>query len=1005
MADYLVPFGVDASPFLKAISDMEAGTEELAQQSENAGKRIKGSYSDAGEEIQKLTNRLKTLQLSLGAAKAPGAGLVPDAKNIAAIEANIKKVQDRIGAVNKAFQQEAGILQGLANEIKNYQQQIVKATDPARILFLNKQLQATQTEFSKLSNAGKAGFDDLGNTLEKTAKSTNVLSKGFGFVRQAAYLIPGIGLAGIFNLAGEAVVALAGKLANAGDSFNTIAEKIKLISEVQKDANKQAGGQLVELDALYHTATNVALADEERIKAAKTLQAIFPDTFKNLSTETILLGGAKKAYEDETAAIIANANAKAAKDKLDDLASQRLDIAFQKLKITNALNQQINNATPNADESGVVVNTKADVQKILQLRRDELLKEQDIKDQRLKKQQDFLVQFAGGENKIAQVVEDANASALKAEETAKDKLEKLRAEQLRNYNDLLTKFTGQQNDLAAKALEDDRASALAVSDAKFQKIKDDVEKELRNAKVNEQQRAALRVEGNKVIEEADAASAAARLDINKKFDDKQLKLQQDAQKALASISGTKQGADIQKIQEHYAELTETIRKGGLLTADAQKAIDTSRQREIADAEIKFGADQIKRQEALDVEGVKIDQKYADKSVATQKAKQLAILAVELDAAERQLELLQENGKEADSEEVKRAVQVVQNLKNQIAGVEDNKGKGKTLFEALGIGPEAEQKVRMYATAASEAGKITADFLNTLADAQQAQLDAQKAKVDQDNADIDTLQQQLDREKELKDQGFANNYDRLQQELVVKKQQREDDLKHQKEVQAKQNALRKAAIIADGIAQVSNLITAASEIFSVFAEIPFVGVPLAIAAIALMFGSFAAAKITAFNSVGKTDSFGKGGYIDGKPHSQGGKKYVSTDGSGNVVELEGGEHVTNKASTRKYSTLLDAINSDDLGGMSDEALREMLAAMGIGLSAERPKQAVQLVRERNGYAQAIALSSPGNDISGDVKNISTDVRFLASKEKSRTERWQDGKFYYEKTGATTVKIEK
>lgn len=289
---------------------------------------------------------------------------------------------------------------------------------------------------------------------------------------------------------------------------------------------------------------------------------------------------------------------------------------------------------------------------------------------------------------------------------------------------------------------------------------------------------------------------------------------------------------------------------------------------------------------------------------------------------------------------------------------------------------------------------------------QRQIDKKKESIDQIDDSIDDLEDQLDKEKDLRDAGLANNVEAIQAEIDEKKKAREEEVKQAEELQRKQIAMQKLQLVIDTAAQASNLITASAKIFNSLAAIPFVGVPLAITTIALMTGAFIAAKVKAFQMVNdQKQAFGGGGFIDGKPHTQGGRKYRAIDGSG-VVELEGGEYVTNKNSTAKYSDLLEAINSDNLAGMNEDALRDMLEGMGIRLSTDAPEHVLRVVRERDDYRQAALLNErPGNDISGDVQAIGVNVKYLADKERARVERWEDKDWYYTKQGNTTTKERK
>lgn len=1050
--EYVVPFGVDAAPFLKGIAEMETGTDELIASAEDANKKLQISFDNSGGSAKRAAAAAAEYQaqLDLNAKSAQSYFVLAerlrilnealftesDKGRIKAYQQEIEKTKTSIqqlqnigkvgfDSMGVALQRQVGIMEQLQQKAALYKLAIQQASDPTRIAGLNKVLEQTNKEMTMLSNAGKTGFDSLGNALakttvevEKTAKSTNFLRSSFGSLRQLAFILPGIGLAGIFNIIGESIIEIVKSTGLLAANFDAIGAKTKLLTTVNQEANKQAGKQLTDLKFLYDATQDVTRSTKERTDALVALKAEFPDAFKGISDETILNGGAKKSYDDLTTAILNTARATAAKTELDKIAGELLDLEFKKQKIRNAGAQELLNARAvvnPVNASGIVAGlapsntaqiTLADQKAIIQARTDGALKQVDINEQQLKDQEKFLIAFAGGEKAITTVIETADLKKEAELKRHNDAAAKLRAEELKNFNNLLSKFASQDAELQAKAIDDSEQSQIAASDAHFNKIKADAQREVDNAKVNATQRAILQVAANKVIEDADAASAVARLLIEKKFNDARAKLAEAAQAALDSITLDPQSKELAAINKHYADLTATIKKGGLLTAKTQTEIDNARIQALEDVNIKFGEKEISEKEKLAIQAIEVDQKYAGKEADVVKAKNLAILNIKLKAAQDDLALLMTNGKTEDDLVVKNAEALIKNLQNQIAGTQNDAGKKKSLFEFLGISPGGAKDIQQYAAAASAAGRITSDFLGGLADATQQAIDSKQKLIDQDNAALNDLQNQLDKEKALRDQGLANNVDTIQKELDAKKAARDADLKSQQDLQKKQNAIKKAQIIADSVAQVSNLITAASEIFAVFAEIPIVGIPLAIAAIALMFGSFAVAKVNAFNAVGAGQSFGEGGMVDGKSHNQGGKKYRSMDGKGGVVELEGGEYVTNKKSTRKYATILEAINNDDLGGMNEDGIREMLSGLGISISAESPRKVVKLIQERNILSHELNMSpGPGSDISGDVKTISRNVTYLADKERGRAERWEDDKYTYEKKGTKTTKTPK
>lgn len=208
---------------------------------------------------------------------------------------------------------------------------------------------------------------------------------------------------------------------------------------------------------------------------------------------------------------------------------------------------------------------------------------------------------------------------------------------------------------------------------------------------------------------------------------------------------------------------------------------------------------------------------------------------------------------------------------------------------------------------------------------------------------------------------------------------------------------------DTAVQLVNMITAATEIYKAFAGIPFVGIPLAIAAIAAMFGSFAFAKVKAFQSINDGQKFRDGGWINGASHEDGGVKYYAPDGS--VKELEGDEFVVRKKSAKKYSKLVEAINSDDFSKLTTRDILAMGLIESFGIEFMSPEFILDDIEQSNQTSNKInsyEMTLSGGD---EIKSIDKNLKYLADKKRNEVEKWEDDEYYYTRVGTKTTKIRK
>jgi hypothetical protein len=141
----------------------------------------------------------------------------------------------------------------------------------------------------------------LGNMQRNVGNYGSALSKVWGGIRQLAYILPGLGIAGIFNLAFEAISPLLEKM----EIFNNKANQMKeTMSKLAKDAYENVSKEIVISQQLYTQATDVNLTYTQRKEAVDELQKLYPSYLGNIKDEVIMAGKAKDAYNDLTTALV-----------------------------------------------------------------------------------------------------------------------------------------------------------------------------------------------------------------------------------------------------------------------------------------------------------------------------------------------------------------------------------------------------------------------------------------------------------------------------------------------------------------------------------------------------------------------------------------------------------------------------------------------------------------------------------------------------------------------------
>ncbi len=156
-----------------------------------------------------------------------------------------------------------------------------------------------------------------------------------------------------------------------------------------------------------------------------------------------------------------------------------------------------------------------------------------------------------------------------------------------------------------------------------------------------------------------------------------------------------------------------------------------------------------------------------------------------------------------------------------------------------FGEEGSEKAKDFL---SGLGSLVSEFGNILNEANELQIEAIDKQLDALSERREKTQDELDKELELQKEGLANNVSGKENEvealLSEEKRLTDEREKIQKEAQRRQ-------LIADTVQQSQSLITSSINIIKGFSNIPFIGLPLGIAAVATLIGFFAKTKAAAF----------------------------------------------------------------------------------------------------------------------------------------------------------------
>ena len=211
-----------------------------------------------------------------------------------------------------------------------------------------------------------------------------------------------------------------------------------------------------------------------------------------------------------------------------------------------------------------------------------------------------------------------------------------------------------------------------------------------------------------------------------------------------------------------------------------------------------------------------------------------------------------------------------------------------------------------------------EALNSWMDARKAAADQAKELADDE---VSAAENALNREIELRNQGYANNVALRERELADAKEKQKQAVEEQKKIAQQQ-------ILLDAALQTSSLITASANILKQFAAQPL----LAASLLGLMWGSFGYAKIKAYQASTKSIQFREGGVmlLNGGSHESGHDVNLGIGPDGSNLRAEGGEYfaVINKRNSRKYGSEIPAVVNALNSGMFEDRYIKTSDAVGL-----------------------------------------------------------------------------
>lgn len=717
-----------------------------------------------------------------------------------------------------------------------------------------------------------------------------------------------------FSLWGKDIVNWIGSLFTGKKKTEALTRSIKHMADVMQDARLETAKETTKLNVLYKTATNNAKSTNERTKAVKALKKEYPEYFKNLSDEEIKTGKATKAYNNLSKAIVENAKARAALDKITELQKQYIE---EDQKRIGALTNQVL-AQRKLDKA------EADAQKTLDLGA-EAFEARSI---------GIVVNVNKLKSNIKEYGDEAERSSKKQKELTKS-IENLT--KLVNVDAYTggkeTKEQKEKYDLTKKYEESRIALIIDARVKEENEIREAARKELSELKkkTTEQQRATQMYADTVYNIEAKLRRDLEKMRERWAIDDLQKTHDLLSERLNAVRRGTGEELIIQtqllenerkqdELRIKQSTDTESRKNERLLLLE--RAYQLSKAQMIKD----FTENQDKR--IIERSVLHLSQQQQAETAAfdivqrSEKEQERFRLKLEREKWEQILELTRQYGEQITGYNVKTVEDTIKGIDNAIkrdtSGWDSNQGVFGNLFDLVfgdafsaKDGKSGAERAEQFKDSILEASEFAIENLKSVA---QARVEAAEVAVQAAEKEVSARQKVLDAEIQARANGYANNVATAQKELDFARKQQEKALRDKKKAQKQQERI-------DTLMQASSLVTATANLWK---DLGLAAIP----AIALMWGSFAFAKIKA-SQLSKasqdTEEYGDGTVemIDyGGSHASGNDVDLGTTKDGKRRRVERGEYfaVVNKRSSQKYKKLVpDLINSLNKGTFEQKYL--------------------------------------------------------------------------------------
>lgn len=310
---------------------------------QSVGKNVDDVETQTRQLISALQQVIAAQKKQLEVNKAAGLSYTQEAANIQALTGQVRGLEAGLNSLKKAKEETAKTqaididTEAVTRKTNNLKTQFSQVARELPSLAMGPQMfiLAISNNLPMLADA----ISDVRKQNELLAASGQ---KGVPVWKQLASsifswqtaLVTAISLGIVF---GKEIGNWVKELISGKKAIDNNKEALENYKKAMLDSQQAAQEEIVQLNLLYQAAVDSSKGMNERISAVKELKKEFPQYFKNLSDEEVLVGKAADKYNELATAIMASAKAQAAKETLIKNSKEILDLES---KITEEYKKQ-----------------------------------------------------------------------------------------------------------------------------------------------------------------------------------------------------------------------------------------------------------------------------------------------------------------------------------------------------------------------------------------------------------------------------------------------------------------------------------------------------------------------------------------------------------------------------------------------------------------------------------------------------------------------------------------